>query len=116
MTSNRGNEDDHVSHSFLLACYRSGDLKLAAKVAASLRKDLEQQLRYYNSLGESLPNEQLAANANMYLQGKGGNLTGHQADFANDIWSSYLMLRDMDQWSRQFGASASPSKVTEPPQ
>ena len=45
--------------SFLLACYRSNDLKLAAKVAASIRKDLEQQLRYYNSLGESQPNDQL---------------------------------------------------------
>jgi len=115
MTTNQGNEDDRVSHSFLLACYRAGDLKLAAKVAASLRKDLEQQLRYYNSLGESMPNDQLASNAKMYLDGKGGNLTGHQADFANDIWSSYLMLHDMEQWSKQYGATPSPSKVTGPP-
>jgi hypothetical protein len=103
--------------SFLLACYRSGDLKLAAKVAASLRKDLEQQLRYYNSLGESMPNDQLAVNANMYKEGKGGNLSEQQANFADDILSSNKMLGQIDQWSRQYGAApASPSKVGGPPQ
>ena len=116
MTCNRGNEDDHVSASFLLACYQCGDLKLAAKVAASLRKDLEQQLRYYNSLGESMPNEQLAVNANMIVQGKPANINDQQANFARDIVSSYQMLQDMDQWAKRFGGQpASPLKVTEPP-
>ncbi|HEV3412740.1 MAG TPA: DUF2723 domain-containing protein [Puia sp.] len=117
MTSNRSNEHNRISMSFLLACYRSGDLKLAAKVAASLRKDLEQQLRYYNSLGESMPNDQLAVNANMYKEGKGGNLSEQQANFADDILSSNKMLGQIDQWSRQYGAApASPSKVGGPPQ
>jgi hypothetical protein len=117
MTSNRGNEQNRISMSFLLACYRSNDLKLAAKVAASVRKDVEQQLRYYNSLGESMPNDQLAVNANMYLQGKGGNLSEQQANFANDILSSYQMLSEIEQWARQYrGVPASPSKVGGPPQ
>lgn len=116
MTSNRGNEQNHISMSFLLACYRSNDLKLAAKVAASVRKDLQQQMRYYNSLGESMPNDQLAINANAFLQGKGGNLSEQQANFANDILSSYQMLGELDQWARQYGSKpASPSKVTGPP-
>ncbi len=115
LTCNRGNEDDHVSASFLLACYQCGDLKLAAKVAGSLRKDLEQQLRYYNSLGESMPNEQLAVNANMIVQGKNANLSEQQANFARDIVSSYQMLQDMEQWAKRYtGAPASPSKVIEP--
>ncbi|HLI93916.1 MAG TPA: DUF2723 domain-containing protein, partial [Puia sp.] len=71
MTSTFGNQQNKISMSFLLACYRSNDMKLAAKVAASLRKDLEQQLRYYNSLGESQPNEQLAINAQLAKQNKG---------------------------------------------
>jgi hypothetical protein len=117
MTSNRGNEQNRISMSFLLACYRSNDLKLAAKVAASVRKDVEQQLRYYNSLGESMPNDQLAVNANMYLQGKGGNLSDQQANFANDILSSYQMLSEIEQWAKQYrSVPASPSKVGGPPQ
>jgi hypothetical protein len=117
MTSNRGNEQNRISMSFLLACYRSNDLKLAAKVAASIRKDVEQQLRYYNSLGESQQNEQLAINAQMYLQGKGGNLSDQQANFANDILSSFQIVQEIDQWGKQYGgAPASPSKVVRPPQ
>jgi hypothetical protein len=116
MTSNRGNDHNRISMSFLLACYRSNDQKLAAKVAGSVRKDVEQQLRYYNALGESMPNEQLAVNANMYLQGKGGNLSEQQANFANDILSSYQMLTEIDQWAKQYGGvPASPSKVAGPP-
>jgi len=115
MTS-RENEQDHISMSFLLACYRSNDLKLAAKVAASVRKDAEQQLRYYNALGESQLNDQLAINAQMYKQGKGGNLNDQQQGFAQDILDSYSVLQEIDQWARQYGkAAASPSKVAGPP-
>jgi hypothetical protein len=115
MTSNRGNQHNKISMSFLLAAYESGDSKLAAKVAASVKKDLEQQMRYYNSLGESQPNEQLAVNAQMAEQQKGGNLTDKQSEFTNDILSSYQMLIQMDQWAKQFGGKASPSKVEMPP-
>jgi len=115
MTSNRGNQHNKISMSFLLAAYQSGDLKLAAKVAASVKKDLEQQMRYYNSLGESQPNEQLAVNAQMAEQQKGGNLTEKQGEFTNDILSSYQMLMQLDQWSKQFGGSGSPSKADNQP-
>jgi hypothetical protein len=116
MTS-RENEQDRVSMSFLLACYQSNDLKLAAKVAASIRKDLEQQLRYYNSLGESQPNDQLNINADLYKQGKGGNLSEQQQYFSQDILDTYRMLQETNQWAKQFGkARPSPSGVVGPPQ
>jgi hypothetical protein len=115
MTS-RENEQNHISMSFLMACYRSNDQKLAAKVAASVRKDAEQQLRYYNALGESQPNEQLAINAQMYKAGKGGNLNDQQQGFAEDIVQSYDILQEIDRWAKEFGnAPASPSKVPGPP-
>ncbi|HXB90636.1 MAG TPA: hypothetical protein VNU72_00040, partial [Puia sp.] len=103
MTSNRSNQHNRISMTFLLACYQSGDQVLAAKVAASLKKDLNQQLRYYASLGENLPNEQLAINAQMFSQGKGGNLSEQQAGYYDDILSSYQMLLQIDDWNRQFG-------------
>ncbi|HVZ96573.1 MAG TPA: hypothetical protein VG847_06845, partial [Chitinophagaceae bacterium] len=43
---------DQVSEQFLLACYKAGDSTLAKKVAESVRKDLEQQVTYFNSLDE----------------------------------------------------------------
>jgi Protein of unknown function (DUF2723) len=102
MTSNLGNRHDILSAEFLQACYLSDDFTLARKVSASLRKDLDQQLQYYQSLGEGhFSNEQLAQNAYLLLQGKGGNLSEKQSAFANDILSSFQILRQMDDWEKQ---------------
>ena len=49
MTS-RGNMHNRNSLLFLQACYMAGDQPLADKVAASVKTDLQQQLKYYNSL------------------------------------------------------------------
>ena len=114
MTSNRGNNHNRISMSFLQASYLSGDLQLAHKVAASLKKDLSQQMRYYVSLGEPMSNESLAIQAQMYLQGKGGNLSNHQdGSIAQDILSSYDMLLRLDDMEKQFG-QGKPSGVQQP--
>ena len=107
MTSNRGNQHNRISMSFLLACYQSGDLEVAKRVNASVKKDLSQQLRYYSSLGDNMPNEQLAINAQMLMQGKGGNLSEKQMQFAQDIVSSYQMLMQIGDWEKQFAGSGS---------
>lgn len=39
---------------FLESCYLAGDSALAQKVSASVKKDLQQQLRYYNSLSGTM--------------------------------------------------------------
>jgi hypothetical protein len=49
----RSQQHNQIAGQFLLAAYKAGDTVLAAKVSSSLRKDLEQQLNYYNSLDES---------------------------------------------------------------
>ncbi len=114
MTSNRGNQQNRISMSFLLACYESGDFELAKKVTASVKKDLTQQMRYYSSLGENMSNEQLAVNAQMVTQNKGGNLSDKQAGFANDILTSYQMLLQLDDWQRQFTNGPKPPQVQQP--
>jgi hypothetical protein len=48
----RYQQHDYVSMQFLEACYRAGDSTLAAKVNRSLRKDLQQQVNYYNQLND----------------------------------------------------------------
>ncbi len=49
MTS-RGNDHNRISMMFLQACYQAGDTVLATKVDASVKKDLTEQMRFYNSL------------------------------------------------------------------
>jgi len=106
MASNQNNLHDFFSFRFLDACYVSGDLTLAKKVAASLKKDLEQQMRYYKSLGDNMTDEQLAINSQMALQGKGGNLSDKQAKFAQDIISCYQILLQMSEWEKQYAKGA----------
>jgi hypothetical protein len=103
MTSNQGNLHDYFSFDFLQACYMAGDSTLALKVSASVKKDLEQQMRYYKSLGDpNVTDEQLAINANMVLQNKGGNLSDLQSKyFAQDIVSTFRMLMQLAQWDNQ---------------
>ncbi|MEP7251663.1 MAG: DUF2723 domain-containing protein [Ginsengibacter sp.] len=49
----RRQQQDQISGQFLLAAYKAGDTVLAKKVSDALRKDLEQQVTYYNSLDEN---------------------------------------------------------------
>jgi hypothetical protein len=102
-TSNRGNMHNRISMSFLYASYRAGDSMLAKRVSASVRKDLNEQMRYYRLLGDQLTNEQLAGDAMNYLQQKPNNISNKQVPFAQDIYSSYQMLLNMDQWAKEYG-------------
>ncbi len=46
----RSNDHNMISLAFLEACYRADDSTLAAKVKTSVEKDLQQQIKFYNSL------------------------------------------------------------------
>jgi len=105
ITSNSGNLDNSYSLYFLQTCYAADDPTLAAKVAGQIKKDLQQQMQYYQSRGESMTDEQLAINAQQALQGKQNNLSDRQIEFAQDILSSYQLLLQIDQLERQYKAS-----------
>ena len=49
----RGQRQNQFSTQFLVAAYKAGNLPLAKKVSDALRKDLEQQVVYYNNLNEN---------------------------------------------------------------
>jgi hypothetical protein len=102
MTSNRGNQQDGISTDFLQACYLAGDTVLARKVEASVKKDLQQQMRYYKSMGDETSDDQLATNAYMILQNKGGNLSDRQMGFAQDIFTTYRMLMQIDEMDKKY--------------
>jgi hypothetical protein len=102
-TSNRGNMHNVFSLQFLESCYQADDWALANKVSASIKKDLQQQMRYYQNLGDaSYTQEQLVNNAYMLLQGKEGDLSYRQSAFAQDIMSSYQLLQQLAKWEQEF--------------
>ncbi len=49
----RRQQHDQIAAQFLLAAYKAGDSVLTQKVSSALRKDLEQQVIYFNSLDEN---------------------------------------------------------------
>ena len=49
----RRQQQNQISGQYLLAAYKSGDTVLASKISSELRKDLEQQITYFNSLDEN---------------------------------------------------------------
>ena len=50
--ASRGQQQNQISLSFLYAAYKAGDMALAQKVAQELKKDIEQQSAYYQSLSD----------------------------------------------------------------
>ncbi len=108
-TTNLGNMDNRTSLWFLFDCYNAGDEALAAKVAASMTKDLQQQMQYYQSLGEGMTDEQLAVNAQQATQGKSNSLSGRQQEFASDIVSTYQFLMQIEQLKQQYKAAHGPA-------
>ena len=46
----RGNDHNQLSMAVMQAAYLADDKTLAEKVANSVKKDLQQQMKYYNSL------------------------------------------------------------------
>jgi hypothetical protein len=61
-------------------------------------------MRYYKSLGDETSDDQLATNAYMILQGKGGTLSDRQQQFTQDIFTTYRMLMQIDQMDKQYSA------------
>jgi len=101
MTSNRGNLHNAFGSEFLRACYMAEDKTLAKKVSTSIKKDLQEQLHYYQSLGEdNMTNEQMAALAYSLLQGKGGEMPARQMAFVGDIVGSWQLLQQVDSWEK----------------
>ena len=70
----RNNTHNRTSMMFLDACYRAEDSVLAAKVENSIRKDLQQQIKYYNSLdgrfAEAMSEEKRSAEGYLNMVGQ----------------------------------------------
>jgi hypothetical protein len=107
MASSRGSQHNAISMEFLRACYAAEDKQLAKKVQSAVQKDLQQQIQYYGSLGEEkLNTDQLGEQAYLLLQGKAAYLSDRQVSFANEIFSSYRFLQQLQEWDKVQSASS----------
>jgi hypothetical protein len=102
MTSNRGNQHNYFSYLFLQACYTSGELNLAKKVATSVLKDLKQQVVYYKSLGDPMSDDQFMMNAENAYQGKGNSLSSKQMSFVQDALATYQIIGAIEKLQNDF--------------
>ena len=99
--SSRGNQHNAISSRFSYAAHLAGDDALSRSVATAVRKDLLQQLDYYRSLGEEvMNNEQLATQAYQQIKNNNSSLSGDQLFFVNDIYSSYQLLAQLQEWEK----------------
>ncbi len=78
----RREQQDQISGQFLFAAYKAGDTVLAQKVSQSLRKDLEQQVAYFNSLDDN--KQQSLAYENQIVQQLLQQLQGMEQYFKNN--------------------------------
>ena len=84
--TSKGNDHDRLSLGFAEACYRSGDMALAAKVTKEVRTDLQQQVKFYNALSGT----------------KAENMS-QEKDMAQNL------LRALEQMEQVYGLKASPA-------
>lgn len=87
----RQNQHNTISIQFLEAAYKAGDKKLAAKVSASLSKDLNEQLAYYAYIGGmSIPEMNQAVQD--LMSNKADNLNNDQRGMFMEIRQALILL------------------------
>ena len=87
----RQNQHNTISIQFLEAAYKAGDKKLAAKVSASLSKDLNEQLAYYAYIGGmSIPEMNQAVQD--LMSNKADNLNNDQRQMFMEIRQALILL------------------------
>ena len=101
----RFQQHNQVSLMMLQASYLSEDTVLAAKIAKSLKKDLEQQLAYYASLDEE------KESVFEYIDGR-GNKRGDK----NDAERMLMQMQALEEhFKRPAKVIESPGQITSPP-
>ena len=119
----RRQEQTYFSMEFLEAAYKSGDTVLAAKVSGVLKKDLEQQMKYYAEMGGmSLPELQkmIAASSQMRYQAQRDQLYADMPKrlipLYEDAERGYSYLDGLTRLAAQYGSAKSTTPTDLVPQ
>lgn len=97
---------NYVTVQFLEASYRAGDTALAQKVSRSLKKDLEQQMKYYAALGEMSTSElEQAIGRIKYVQERDNFVSGlpnKLRPIYDDAERAYSFLKGIEAMEQQY--------------
>lgn len=114
----RFQQQNIVSRQFLEAAYKAGDMALAEKVTKSLRKDLEQQMKYYAALGGMSTTELQQNMAKIrYVQERDNfmaNLPDKLRVLYDETERTFYLLNDMDTLEKKYKGAPSASSETPP--
>lgn len=114
----RFQQQNIVSRQFLEAAYKAGDMALAEKVSKSLRKDLEQQMKYYAALGGMSTAELQQGMARIrYVQERDNfmaNLPDKLRVLYDETERTFYLLNDMDTLEKKYKGAPSVSSETSP--
>lgn len=114
----RFQQQNIVSRQFLEAAYKAGDMALAEKVTKSLRKDLEQQMKYYAALGGMSTTELQQNMAKIrYVQERDNfmaNLPDKLRVLYDETERTFYLLNDMDTLEKKYKGAPSVSSETSP--
>lgn len=86
----RSNQHNMVSTQLVEAAYRAGDMTMGDKIAAAVKKDIEQQLAYYAYLGD-MSQPQLMQAVMDIMQNKADNLSDRQKSLFLDIRQAFAL-------------------------
>ncbi|MEY2834669.1 MAG: hypothetical protein RLZZ557_331 [Bacteroidota bacterium] len=90
----RQNQHNTATVQFLEAAYKAGDKKLATKVGAALKKDIEEQLAYYAYIGKmSVP--ELIQGVQDIMSNKADNLSNEQRQMFLEIRQAIIIQEYM---------------------
>lgn len=114
----RFQQQNIVSRQFLEAAYKAGDMALADKVSKSLKKDLEQQMKYYAALGGMSTAELQQNMAKIrYVQERDNfmaNLPDKLRVLYDETERTFYLLNDMDTLEKKYKGAPSVSSETSP--
>jgi len=101
----RGNQHDMVSTQMVEASYKSGDQALASKIAARVRKDIDEQLNYYAYLGDMSVLELRQAVQDI-MENKADNLNNRQKGVFLEIRQAFGLKEYLDNMERVYKNAA----------
>jgi len=114
----RFQQQNIVSRQFLEAAYKAGDMALADKVTKSLKKDLEQQMKYYAALGNMSSAELQQNMAKIkYVQERDNfmaNLPNKLRTLYDETERTFYLLNDIDTLEKKYKGVPAASTETSP--
>jgi hypothetical protein len=97
----RGNQHDIISVQMADAAFKAGNLKLASKIVAKTKKDVEEQIAYYANLG-GMSTLELRRGVQEIMESKGDNLTNRQKNMFSEVRVALGLKDYLDNMERMY--------------